>query len=192
MTVVRGDQLDQNAVSAEEAYVGDVSALSRLNERYRAPDHHRGDRRGRQGVRAAHRRRPALRHPDRRARARSPRCRCRMPASSPTRRRRCTPSSTSNGAASPSCAAIRRTRSTSSCRSARSATGCRCASGWAPCRRSRASSCATSESDRAELRLEYFGTTEELQRTLALAGLRARQGSRQVAIAGAVIAHRGG
>ncbi|HEX9555483.1 MAG TPA: hypothetical protein VF991_03245, partial [Reyranella sp.] len=27
------------------------------------------------------------------------------------------------------------------------------------------------ESDRAELRLEYFGTTDELQRTLALAGL---------------------
>ena len=37
MTVIRGDQLDQNAISAEEAYVGDVSALSRLNERYRAP-----------------------------------------------------------------------------------------------------------------------------------------------------------
>ena len=27
------------------------------------------------------------------------------------------------------------------------------------------------ESDRAELRLEYFGTTDELQRTLASAGL---------------------
>jgi hypothetical protein len=37
VTVVRGDQLDQSAVSAEEAYVGDVSALARLNERYRAP-----------------------------------------------------------------------------------------------------------------------------------------------------------
>jgi hypothetical protein len=37
VTVVRGDQLDQRAVSAEEVYVGDVSALSRLNERYRAP-----------------------------------------------------------------------------------------------------------------------------------------------------------
>ena len=37
VTVIRGDQLDQSAVSAEEAYVGDVSALSRLNERYRAP-----------------------------------------------------------------------------------------------------------------------------------------------------------
>jgi hypothetical protein len=35
--VVRGDQLDQNALSVEEAYVGDVSALSRLNERYHAP-----------------------------------------------------------------------------------------------------------------------------------------------------------
>jgi hypothetical protein len=37
MTLVRGDQLDQNALSVEEAYVGDVSALSRLNERYHAP-----------------------------------------------------------------------------------------------------------------------------------------------------------
>jgi len=37
VTVVRGDQLDQNALSVEEAFVGDVSALSRLNERYHAP-----------------------------------------------------------------------------------------------------------------------------------------------------------
>ena len=37
MTLLRGDQLDQNALSVEEAYVGDISALSRLNERYRAP-----------------------------------------------------------------------------------------------------------------------------------------------------------
>jgi hypothetical protein len=37
VTVIRGDQLDQSSVSAEEAYVGDVSALSRLNERYHAP-----------------------------------------------------------------------------------------------------------------------------------------------------------
>jgi hypothetical protein len=37
VTLVRGDQLDQNALSVEEAYVGDVSALSRLNERYHAP-----------------------------------------------------------------------------------------------------------------------------------------------------------
>ncbi len=37
VTVVRGDGLDQSAVSVEEAYVGDVSALARLNERYRAP-----------------------------------------------------------------------------------------------------------------------------------------------------------
>jgi hypothetical protein len=35
--LLRGDQLDQDAISVEEAYVGDVSALSRLNERYRAP-----------------------------------------------------------------------------------------------------------------------------------------------------------
>jgi len=37
VTVLRGDALDQNAASAEEVYVGDVSALARLNERYRAP-----------------------------------------------------------------------------------------------------------------------------------------------------------
>ncbi len=37
VTVVRGDQLDQNALSVEEAYVGDVTALSRLNDRYHAP-----------------------------------------------------------------------------------------------------------------------------------------------------------
>lgn len=37
VVMLRGDQLDQDAISVEEAYVGDVSALSRLNERYRAP-----------------------------------------------------------------------------------------------------------------------------------------------------------
>jgi hypothetical protein len=37
VTVLRGDQLDQNAATAEELYVGDLSALARLNERYRAP-----------------------------------------------------------------------------------------------------------------------------------------------------------
>ncbi|MDB5489435.1 MAG: hypothetical protein JWQ58_3150 [Reyranella sp.] len=37
VTLLRGDPTDQNAMSAEAAYVGDLSALSRLNERYRAP-----------------------------------------------------------------------------------------------------------------------------------------------------------
>jgi hypothetical protein len=37
VSVVRGDQLDQDAMSVEEAFVGDVTALARLNERYRAP-----------------------------------------------------------------------------------------------------------------------------------------------------------
>jgi len=37
VTVIRGDQLDQNAVSAEQAYVGDISALARLTDRYRTP-----------------------------------------------------------------------------------------------------------------------------------------------------------
>jgi hypothetical protein len=35
--IVLGDQLDQNALSVEEAYVGDVTALARLDERYRLP-----------------------------------------------------------------------------------------------------------------------------------------------------------
>lgn len=37
VTLLRGDPTDQGALSAEEAFVGDVAALSRLNERYRAP-----------------------------------------------------------------------------------------------------------------------------------------------------------
>jgi hypothetical protein len=37
MSLMRGDQLDQDALTVEEAFVGDVSALARLNERYRAP-----------------------------------------------------------------------------------------------------------------------------------------------------------
>jgi hypothetical protein len=37
VSVVRGDQLDQDAMSVEEAFVGDVTALARLNARYRAP-----------------------------------------------------------------------------------------------------------------------------------------------------------
>lgn len=37
LSLLRGDQLDQDAISVEEAFVGDVSALARLNERYRAP-----------------------------------------------------------------------------------------------------------------------------------------------------------
>jgi len=37
VSVVRGDQLDQDAMSVEQAYVGDVTAFARLNSRYRAP-----------------------------------------------------------------------------------------------------------------------------------------------------------
>jgi hypothetical protein len=37
VTVLRGDASDQKAISAEEAYVGDISALSRVNERYHVP-----------------------------------------------------------------------------------------------------------------------------------------------------------
>jgi hypothetical protein len=37
ITVIRGDQLDRSVISPEEAYVGNLSALSKVNERYRAP-----------------------------------------------------------------------------------------------------------------------------------------------------------
>jgi len=37
LLLLRGDQLDQDAATSEELFVGDVTALSRLNERYRAP-----------------------------------------------------------------------------------------------------------------------------------------------------------
>jgi hypothetical protein len=37
VTVIRGDQLDRSVISPEEAYVGNLSALSKVNERYRAP-----------------------------------------------------------------------------------------------------------------------------------------------------------
>ena len=67
-------------------------------------DGHRRHRRRRQGG-TAHRRRRALRHADRREGRSCPRSRCRMPASSATRPGRCTPSSTRSGAASPPCGA---------------------------------------------------------------------------------------
>ncbi|MBS0523702.1 MAG: DUF2066 domain-containing protein [Proteobacteria bacterium] len=37
VALARGDQLDQDAITVEQAYVGDITALSRLDERYRAP-----------------------------------------------------------------------------------------------------------------------------------------------------------
>ncbi|MBV8192151.1 MAG: DUF2066 domain-containing protein [Alphaproteobacteria bacterium] len=37
VAVIRGDQLDQSVISPEEAYVGNLSALSKINERYHAP-----------------------------------------------------------------------------------------------------------------------------------------------------------
>ena len=37
VALVRGDQLDQDALTVEQAFVGDVTALARLNDRYHAP-----------------------------------------------------------------------------------------------------------------------------------------------------------
>ncbi len=57
----------------EEAYVGDVSALARLNERYRAPTIIVATVEGDKASGRAHGRRPALRYADRRAQ-RDPTC----------------------------------------------------------------------------------------------------------------------
>ena len=145
LTVVRGDQLDQNAMSVEEAYVGDVAALTRLNERYRLPTIIvaivEGDKDTGALTVGGYRY-------DTQTGARSELPtgrRWRPRASSPTPRARSRRSSTPIGAAWPSCAAIRRMRWMWSCRSARLATGSRCASVWARSLRSRASSCARSK-----------------------------------------------
>ena len=49
LALVRGDQLDQDAMTVEQAYVGDVTALARLERALSRADGDRRDRRGRQG-----------------------------------------------------------------------------------------------------------------------------------------------
>lgn len=171
VTLVRGDSVDQSALSSEEAYVGDVAALSRLNERYRSPtiivaivD---GDRAGGAltvgGVRY-----------DMRTGARS------VIAPVPV-----------EGAAQlgeaarkmharldedwRSIAVVRR----DSQDALDVVVPLRALGDWVQVRQRLGAIPAVKnvavrslESDRAELRLEYFGTTEELQRTLAQAGLK--------------------
>ena len=45
-TIIRGDQLDQNALSAEEAFIGDTAALLATERALPGADDHRGHRRG--------------------------------------------------------------------------------------------------------------------------------------------------
>ena len=158
VTVVRGDALDQKAISAEQAYVGDVSALSRLNERYHAPTIVvavvEGDKdAGPLSV-------GGLRY-DSQTGARSELRQdagARMPPSSPTRRRRCMPGSTSSGA---DIAVVHRDSQDAldvfvPIRSLADWVQVRQRLGAVPAVKSVA--VRSLEADRAELRLQYFGT----------------------------------
>ena len=171
VTVLRGDQLDQNAVTAEELYVGDVSALARLNERYRAPTIVvaivEGDKDS--GPLTV----GGLRY-DAQTGARSEIPRTTVPDSSQLADR---------GQADPPEArravAQRRhgaPRFAGHDRRLCADPGARRLGAGAPAAGRRAgaqgaSSCASSNPIAPSCRLEYFGTTDELQRTLASAGL---------------------
>jgi hypothetical protein len=170
VTVVRGDLPDQNSASAEQAYVGDISALSRLNERYRAPvvivAVVEGDKEG------------------------GPLTLSGLRYDTQTGARSEIPSETVPGAGQLADAAktiharldeqwrgvavVRR----DSQDSLDVYVPLRALGEWVQVRQRLGSVPAVRnvvvrilEADRADLRLEYFGTPEELQRTLALAGL---------------------
>jgi len=169
VTVVRADQLDQGAISPEEAYVGNLSALSRVNERYRAPTIIvavvEGEKDGPLTV-------GGLRY-DAQTGARSE-----LPGAS-------VPSAAQLGDAVKQMharldeqwrgvAVVRR----DSQDALDVFVPIRALSDWVQVRQRLGAVPAvknvavrTLESDRAELRLEYYGTTEDLQRTLAQAGL---------------------
>lgn len=170
VTVLRGDQLDQNAVTAEELYVGDVSALARLNERYRAPTIIvaivEGDKDG--GPLTV----GGLRY-DAQTGARSEIPRTTVPDSAQL----------ATSARQIHQKLDEQWRSVATVRRDSQDTidvyvPIRALGDWVQVRQRLGSVPAVKgvvvrqlESDRAELRLEYFGTTDELQRTLASAGL---------------------
>ena len=170
VTVLRGDQLDQNAVTAEELYVGDVSALARLNERYRAPTIVvavvEGDKDG--GPLTV----GGLRY-DAQTGARSEIPRTTVPDSSQL----------ASAAKEIHAKLDEQWRSVATVRRDSQDTldvyvPIRALGDWVQVRQRLGSVPAVKsvvvrnlESERAELRLEYFGTSEELQRTLASAGL---------------------
>jgi hypothetical protein len=170
VTVLRGDQLDQNAVTAEELYVGDVSALARLNERYRAPTIIvavvEGDKDG--GPLTV----GGLRY-DAQTGARSEIPRTTVPDSSQL----------ASAAKQIHAKLDEQWRSVATVSRDSQDTidvyvPIRALGDWVQVRQRLGGVPALKsvvvrnlEADRAELRLEYFGTTEELQRTLASAGL---------------------
>ena len=170
VAVVRGDQLDQNALSVEEAYVGDVSALARLNERYRVPTVIvaivEGDKDG-----TAHRRRRALRHADRREKAELPKLTV------------ADASQLGDAAKKIHAKLDEEWRGLATVRRDQQAAldvvvPIRALADWVQVRQRlgaipsiKTVSVRSLESDRAELHLDYFGTPEQLQKTLAQAGL---------------------
>lgn len=170
VTVLRGDQLDQNAVTAEELYVGDVSALARLNERYRAPTIVvaivEGDKDG--GPLTV----GGLRYNAQTgARSEIPRTTVPDSAQLATAAQQIHQKLDEQWR---SVATVRR----DSQDSIDVYVPIRALGDWVQVRQRLGAVPAVKgvvvrqlESDRAELRLEYFGTTEELQRTLASAGL---------------------
>ena len=170
VTVIRGDQLDQSAVSAEEAYVGDVSALSRLNERYRAPTIivavAEGDKDSGPFTVGG------LRY-DTQTGARSEIAKVTVPDAGQL----------ADAAKQMHAKLDEQWRSVAVVRRDAPAAidvfvPIRALGDWVQVRQRlgavpavKSVAVRTLESDRAELRLEYFGTPEELQRTLAVAGL---------------------
>jgi hypothetical protein len=170
VTLVRGDSTDQTAASSEQAYVGDISALSRLNERYRAPvvivAVIEGDKEGGPLTMSG------LRY-DAQTGARSEIAREPVPGAGQlgdaAKKMHARLDEQWRGMA-----VVRR----DSQDALDVYVPIRALGDWAQVRQRLGSVPAiknivvrTLEADRADLRLEYFGTPEELQRTLALAGL---------------------
>lgn len=169
IAVVRGDQLDQNTLSVEEAYVGDVSALARLNERYRVPTiivvTVEGDKAGPLAIAGmsydmqtgARSQLPAMTVPDAGQLGDAAK---KIHAKLDEERR--------------GVAVVRRDQQAA----LDVVVPIKALSDWVQVRQRlgaipsiKAISVRTLESDRAELHLDYFGTAEQLQKTLAQAGL---------------------
>jgi len=169
VTLVRADQSDQNAISPEEAYVGDLSALARLNERYRAPTIVvavvEGDKEGPLTV-------GGLRYDAQTgARTELPRVPVASAAQLPDAARQLHAKLDEQWRG---IAVVKR----DSQDALDVFVPLRALSDWVQVRQRLGSVPAvknvavrTLEADRAELRLEYYGTPEDLQRTLAQAGL---------------------
>jgi hypothetical protein len=170
LTVVRGDQPDRNALTVEEAYVGDISALARLNQRYRAPTIVVAIAEGNKasGPITVY----GLRY-DTQTGARSEIARTTVPdagqLADAARKMHARLDEEWRGVAT-----VRR----DSQDALNVYVPIRALSDWVQVRQRlggvpaiKSVTVRSLESDRAELRLEYFGTTEQLQRVLAQAGL---------------------